>query len=76
MLSSGDLINSLTQRITDESNPPSPSKGMQIKLEEQDKRFREEAEQREVEFKEQLETLTKEFLESLDHKEKIITQLR
>lgn len=47
-----------------------------MKLDDQEKKFTEEAEKREVTFKDQLDLLTKEFLESLDHKENLITELR
>ena len=62
--------------MTDESNPPSPSKGVQMKLDDQEIFFFEAAAMREATFKDQLDLLTKEFLESLDHKENLITELR
>ena len=62
--------------MTDESNPPSPSTGVQMKLDDQEKKFIEAAAMREATFKDQLDLLTKEFLESLDHKENLITELR
>ena len=62
--------------MTDESNPPSPSKGVQMKLDDQEKKIFEAAAMREATFKDQLDLLTKEFLESLDHKENLITELR
>ena len=62
--------------MTDESNPPSPSTGVQMKLDDQEKFFFEAAAMREATFKDQLDLLTKEFLESLDHKENLITELR
>lgn len=76
MRSSGSLINTLTQKITNESNLPSPSKDNMKKIEDLKKEFKEASKQREAEVQDQMEILTQEYLENIRDKESMICELR